>query len=87
MDPVKGWNGVIDCEVLAVAPCRELVYTWGALGLGSVVTFTLTPTAVGTHVRVEQSGFGEHQDQAYNGARWGWQNFMGKLESVVAGIA
>jgi uncharacterized protein YndB with AHSA1/START domain len=55
--------------------------------LGSVVTFTLTPTENGTHVRVEQSGFGENQDQAYNGAKWGWQNFMGKLEGVVAGIA
>jgi uncharacterized protein YndB with AHSA1/START domain len=87
MDPVKGWNGVIDCEVLAVEPCRVLVYTWGALGLGSVVTFTLTPTDRGTHVRVEQSGFGENQDQAYNGAKWGWQSFIGKLEGVVAGIA
>ncbi len=87
MDPVKGWNGVIDCEVLAVDPPRVLAYTWGALGLGSVVTFTLTPTDSGTHVRVEQSGFGENQDQAYNGAKWGWQNFMGKLEGVVAGIA
>lgn len=87
MEPVKGWNGVIDCEVLAVEPFRVLVYTWGALGLGSVVTFTLTPTDSGTHVRVEQSGFGENQDQAYNGAKWGWQNFMGNLERVVAGIA
>jgi uncharacterized protein YndB with AHSA1/START domain len=87
MDPVKGWNGVIDCEVLAIEPPRVLVYSWGTLGLGSVVTFTLTPTDSGTHVRVEQSGFGENQDQAYNGAKWGWQNFIGKLEGVVAGLA
>ena len=87
MDPVKGWNGVIDCEVLAVEPPRVLVYSWETLGLGSVVTFTLTPTDSGTHVRVEQSGFGENQDQAYNGAKWGWQNFIGKLEGVVAGLA
>jgi uncharacterized protein YndB with AHSA1/START domain len=87
MDPVKGWNGVIECEVLAIEPCRVLAYTWGALGLGSVVTFTLTPTDTGTLLRMEQSGFGEHQDAAYKGAKYGWQNFMSNLERVVDGLA
>ncbi len=55
--PVKNWNGIIECEVLVVEPHERLIYSWGALGLGSTVTWTLTPTAGGTHVSMEQSGF------------------------------
>ena len=86
MDPVPNWNGVIDCEVVAVEPCKTLSYTWGTLGLGSVVTFTLTPTDGGTHVRVVQSGFRSDQDANYKGAQYGWQKFIGGLERVVAGL-
>ena len=50
-------GGVVDCQVLAVEPNKTLSYTWGALGLESVVTLTLTPTSTGTHLRMEQSGF------------------------------
>jgi hypothetical protein len=45
---------------------------------------TLTPTGAGTHLRVEQAGFRADQPQAFNGARYGWQNFLGKLEQVLA---
>jgi uncharacterized protein YndB with AHSA1/START domain len=86
MDPVPNWNGVIDCEVITVDPSKTLSYTWGTLGLGSVVTFTLTPTDVGTHLRVVQSGFRPDQEAAYKGAQWGWQKFIGGLERVVAGL-
>jgi uncharacterized protein YndB with AHSA1/START domain len=50
----------------------------------SVVTFTLTPTSTGTHLRMEQSGFRPEQKQAYGGARMGWQQFLAKLEQVLA---
>ena len=84
MDPQPNWNGVIDCQVLVVEPNKALSYTWGALGLESVVTFTLTPTTAGTHLRMEQSGFRPDQQQAYQGARFGWQKFFGSLEQVLA---
>ncbi len=84
--PVPNWNGIIDSEVLIVEPHKKLSYSWGALGLESVVTWTLTPTAAGTHVRMEHSGFGADQDAAYKGANYGWQKFLGGLERVVAGI-
>jgi uncharacterized protein YndB with AHSA1/START domain len=29
--PVPNWNGVIDCEVLAVEPNKKVSYTWGTL--------------------------------------------------------
>ena len=86
-DPVPNWNGIIDCKVLAVDPFTTLSYTWGTMGMGSVVTFTLTPTDAGTHVRVEQAGFRPDQEQNYKGAMYGWKSFMGKLENVVAGLA
>ncbi len=84
------WGGVLDCEVLEVAPNRTLSYTWNfahedaAYNLRSVVIFTLTPTTGGTLLRMEQSGFGPEQKQAYGGARLGWQQFFGKLEQLLA---
>jgi uncharacterized protein YndB with AHSA1/START domain len=76
--------GAVDCQVLAVEPNKTLSYTWAAYGLESVVTWTLTPTSTGTHLRMEHSGFGPDQQQAYQGAKGGWQQFIGSLERVVA---
>jgi uncharacterized protein YndB with AHSA1/START domain len=76
--------GVVDCQVLTVEPNKTLSYTWGSLGLESVVTWTLTPTSTGTHLRMEQSGFRPDQQQAYQGATYGWQKFIAGLERVVA---
>jgi len=83
------WGGVLDCEVLAIEPERSLSYSWDfdhedpAYALKSVVTFTLTPTATGTHLRMEQSGFRPDQKQAYGGAYAGWKSFLDKLEQVL----
>jgi uncharacterized protein YndB with AHSA1/START domain len=84
--PVPNWNGVIDCEVLAVEPNQKLSYSWGSLGLGSVVVWTLVATEGGTLVRMEQSGFRPDQETAYKGAKYGWQKFIGGLERVVADL-
>ena len=86
MEPQQGWNGVIDCEVVEIDPNKTLSYTWGTMGVGTAVTFTLTPTATGTHLRVEQSGFRRDQPQAFAGATYGWQNFLGKLETVLSRV-
>ncbi|MDW6020728.1 SRPBCC domain-containing protein [Mesorhizobium sp. BAC0120] len=86
------WGGVLDCEVLAIEPEKTLSYTWNfahdddAFDLRSVVTFTLTPTSKGTHLRMEQVGFRPDQKQAYGGARVGWQQFLENLEQLVARI-
>jgi uncharacterized protein YndB with AHSA1/START domain len=76
--------GAVDCEVMAVEPNKTLSYTWGAYGLESVVTWTLTPTSTGTHLRMEQSGFRPDQQQAYHGAKAGWPRFLAALEQVLA---
>ncbi len=86
------WGGVLDCEVLEVEPQRTLAYTWNfanddpAYALESTVTFTLTPTSAGTHLRMEQAGFRPDQKQAFGGAHAGWKQFMGKLDDVLARI-
>jgi uncharacterized protein YndB with AHSA1/START domain len=84
------WGGVLDCEVLEVEPNETLSYTWNfanddaAYALQSVVTFTLTPTPSGTHLRMEQSGFRTDQKQALGGAVHGWNAFFGKLDELLA---
>jgi uncharacterized protein YndB with AHSA1/START domain len=76
--------GSVDCQVLAVEPNKTLSYTWEAYGLESVITWTLTPTSTGTHLRMEQSGFRPDQEQGYQGAKGGWKQFFAALEKVVA---
>jgi uncharacterized protein YndB with AHSA1/START domain len=83
-EPVPNWNGLIDCEVLIVDRLKRLSYSWSSMGADFVVLFTLTPAEGGTQLRMEQSGFRPGQEQAYKGANYGWQKFLGNLERVVA---
>jgi len=83
---LSGDWGSVDCEVLEIEPQRTLAYRWDAMGLESIVTWTLTPTSGGTHLRMEQAGFRPDQDQAFHGARFGWQKFFGELEQLLARI-
>ncbi len=76
--------GAVDCKLLEIEPQKTLSYTWEAMGLESVVTWTLTPTDAGTHLRMEQTGFRPDQTQAYQGAKFGWQKFFANLEQVLA---
>ena len=85
--PVQNWNGIIDSEVLLVEPNSRLSYRWDSMGLATTVTWTLTPTEGGTHIRMEQTGFGSEEDKNYKGAKYGWQNFIGKLDRVAGGLS
>ncbi|MFZ1035203.1 MAG: SRPBCC domain-containing protein [Candidatus Acidiferrales bacterium] len=85
-EPVKGWDGVIDAEVLLLEPHSRLSYSWATMGMASTVTWTLTPTQGGTHLRMEQTGFRSEQDAAYKGASYGWNMFIGKMEQVIGGL-
>jgi len=84
--------GTVDCQVLAVEPNKKLSYTWNAThdeavnSLKSVVTWTLTPTSTGTHLRMEQSGFRPDQPRYYGGAKAGWPQLFANLERVLARI-
>jgi len=78
--------GAVECQVRAVEPNKTLSYTWGDHNLESVVTWTLTPTRTGTHLRMEQTGFRKDQPRYYQGARSGWPRFFAALEQVLARI-
>jgi uncharacterized protein YndB with AHSA1/START domain len=77
------WGGV-DCMVRAVEPDRVLSYTWNSGDLRSLVTWTLTPTATGTRLRMEQTGFAATAARYYGGARAGWPRFLDALEQTLA---
>jgi len=76
--------GAVDCQVKEIEPNRSLSYSWDAYGLESTVTWTLTPTDVGTQLRMEQTGFKPDQDQAFYGAQMGWKEFFNNLDAVLA---
>jgi len=82
-EPMPNWNGIIECEVLAVEPTSRLSYGWGSMGLETIVAWTLTPTAGGTHLRMEQSGFPSEESANFKGAKYGWRNFIDNLERLV----
>jgi uncharacterized protein YndB with AHSA1/START domain len=82
-EPAGGWDGVIQCKVLALDPLQRLAYSWRAFGHESTVEFTLTPADGGTHLRMEHSGFRKEQEAAYRGAHNGWQRFLGNLERLI----
>ncbi len=77
-DPTPHWNGIVTGEVLAVEPMSRLVYKWYDM----TIVMTLTPEDSGVLLRIEQTGF--DNDQAYNGAKYGWTNFLGRLEQSLA---
>jgi uncharacterized protein YndB with AHSA1/START domain len=79
--------GSVDCQVRTVEPNKTVAYTWAAYSLESVVTWTLTPTSTGTRLRMEQSGFRQDQQQAYQGAKHGWQQFFAALEKTLVRMA
>ncbi len=88
--PMPHWNGVVECEVLAVEPHRRLSYSWNAAGgkqLHTTVTWTLAPVEGGTRLRLEQSGFGAEDDNNYKGAAYGWQRNLDALDKLLTGLA
>jgi uncharacterized protein YndB with AHSA1/START domain len=86
--PHPGWDGTVKCRFVEIEAHRKLSYTWvvGDMALDTVVTFTLTPTASGTRLSLEQSGFKPAQKQNFGGARYGWKMMGGKLVDLLARV-
>ncbi len=86
-EPIPDWNGVVDCEILEVEELRFLSYAWHALGVETVVNWTLEETPTGTLLKLEQTGFKKDQQQSIKGAHWGWTRMAGEaLPKVLAEI-
>jgi uncharacterized protein YndB with AHSA1/START domain len=55
--PVGGWDGIVESEVLELDPPRRLAISWRSNLLDTRVTFTLEPVAGGTRLRLVHAGF------------------------------
>jgi uncharacterized protein YndB with AHSA1/START domain len=90
--PMPYWDGVVECEVLEIEPMSRLVYSWntnapdGAVGLETIVQFTVTETDSGTLVRIEQSGFRADQPDNWRGAQYGWGRNLQRLAEQLVGM-
>ena len=86
--PQPGWDGAVSCRFLEIETHKKLSYAW-VVGdfIDTIVTFTLTPTASGTRLFLEQSGFRPDQKQNFGGARYGWKMMGGKLVDLLARIS
>jgi uncharacterized protein YndB with AHSA1/START domain len=85
--PYPGWDGTVNCRFVEIEAHRKLSYTWTVPFLDTVVTFTLTPTALGTRLSIVQSGFNPDQKKEFGGARYAWKMMGGKLVDLLTRIA
>jgi uncharacterized protein YndB with AHSA1/START domain len=73
---------VVRGEVLVSLPPNELVFTWVVEGfLNTQVRYRLEPDGSGTRVLFEHSGF--EQEQAFEGAAYGWNVMHAKLAKLI----
>jgi uncharacterized protein YndB with AHSA1/START domain len=84
--PQPGWDGTVNCRMLEIEAHRKLTYAWRVGDLDTVVTFSLTPSASGTHLSLVQSGFKPDQKKNFGGARYGWRLMGGRLVELLAKI-
>jgi uncharacterized protein YndB with AHSA1/START domain len=52
-----GFDGIVRCEVLELAPPRRMVWSWAGGNIDTTVTFTLEESPGGTRLRMHQVGF------------------------------
>jgi uncharacterized protein YndB with AHSA1/START domain len=88
-DPAPGFDGTVQCEIVEVKPPSRLVYSWRGGPIDTLVTWTLERAASGgTHLRLEQSGFGPEHGMTYDILSKGWrEKSAGSLHRVTAEIA
>ena len=85
---LRGDWGAVDCRVLAVEPNKALSYTWDAMGLESVVTWTLTPVDGGTRLRMVHNGFRLPLNEvALKGMTGGWTVILPRIGKLAATLA
>lgn len=77
------WDLIIDSEVLEVNEPNKLSYTWVGGGINTTITWTLRYEDGTTYLHLEQTGF-EKEDQAFNGAKFGWARMGGELKTLLA---
>ena len=78
-------QGPITGEVLEVDPPRRLVYSWEGDFGRTIVTFVLTRTPVGTHLRLEHGEWSAGSESARDQFDSGWPTKFAALSGHLAG--
>lgn len=60
----------------------KLSYTWVGGPINTTVTWTLKQEDGITYLHLEQTGF-EKEDQAFNGAKYGWAKMIEELKKML----
>ena len=88
--PSLDFDGICHCTVLEIVPFKKLSYSWqngpgnGEITLDSVVTWRLQPTATGTDLLLEHTGFDMKKNEAfYNGFTHGWPEKFQKIDELL----
>lgn len=83
--PAPGFDGIVDCEVIAVEPNETLAISWKGGGIDTVVTFSLTAIDSGTSLELVQEGFKLKDMFPYFILGQGWKKIIGtNLPAVIA---
>ncbi len=80
-EPTQWWDGIVNGEVLQVEEPHQLSYTWNS-GKNLTVIWVLKVMNGGTSLHFELTGF-ESEDQAFQGAKYGWENLCSQLEKLL----
>lgn len=64
--PDSNWNGIVNCEVVALDHQKRIAYTWKGNGLDTLVTFNIEPAEGGTRLRLEHAGFSKSGQMGYS---------------------
>jgi uncharacterized protein YndB with AHSA1/START domain len=89
-DPAPGFDGILYGEVVQVEPPHKLAYTFrgGWMPRETLVTWTLTPQAEGTLLRLEHTGFTGLKGAALRGIIGsGWKRYLDKLPEALDGLS
>jgi len=78
-------NLIVESEVLVVDEPNKLSYTWVGGQVNTIVTWTLKQEGEITYLHLEQTGFVK-EDQAFNGAKYGWAYKIEELKKVLDDI-
>ncbi|WP_308639852.1 SRPBCC family protein [Paenibacillus silvisoli] len=80
--PTEWWDGIVEGEVLLVEEPKKLSYTWGTGAEQHTVTWTIQDLGDGkVNLHLEQSGISNQQ--AYNGAKYGWGAMLDQLVKLL----
>ncbi|MEO0951962.1 MAG: SRPBCC domain-containing protein [Pseudomonadota bacterium] len=75
-DPGPGFDGTVNCEVLALVPKQHLSIAWRAQGVDTVVDFRLSDCEHGTLLELQQTGFRASQIVLKLFLSLGWRRLL-----------